>query len=153
MNTTPADPSGKTVPNQPVPSQPPISTTGSGKEGEPGVVVPQEQAQHAGVEVELPKEVMEAGVEQIGGTIELPPDIKKLGVTVSDTNAAPPAAVSPLPKVILPISDDQIVSGLHQKITNSILWMAVWCVKQLKKAHIVLKVVHGKVMRVKDDAI
>lgn len=100
-------------------------------------------------EVELPKEVEKAGVEALKDTIELPPDIKKLGVTPAGPTT-PVAITVPLPKVVLPISDQQIVAGLHVQIINSLRWLALWCVRKLKIAHIKLKEIHGKIVRVKE---
>jgi hypothetical protein len=100
------------------------------------------------VEVEIPQEVEKAGVTVVSEKIELPPDIKNLGVS---SHTPPVSSVQPvtLPKVELPISDQQVVLGLHQNVTNAIAWIAMWCVRKLHKAHIVLKVVHGKIIRVK----
>lgn len=99
-------------------------------------------------EVELPEEVEKAGVEVIKDTIELPPDIKKLGVTPMGSSVSVPAAVA-LPQVVLPISDQTVIAGLHAQILSSLRWLAVWCVRRLKKAHIKLKEIHGKIIRVK----
>ncbi|MBI3380188.1 hypothetical protein HY029_05525 [Candidatus Gottesmanbacteria bacterium] len=100
-------------------------------------------------EVELPKEVEKAGVEIVKDTIELPPDIKKLGVTSTGSIPSVTASVS-LPQVTLPISDQQVEVGLHAQILSSLRWLAVWCVRRLKMAHIALKQIHGKIVRVKD---
>lgn len=97
-------------------------------------------------EVQLSKEVEKAGVEVVKDTIELPPDVKKLGVTTSGPSA--PVTTTVLPQVPLPISDQQVVTGLHAQILSSLRWLAVWCVKKLKKAHITLKQIHGKIVRV-----
>lgn len=35
-------------------------------------------------------------------------------------------------KVVLPLTDDQIKSGLHHKVWEAIRWLAEWCVRQLK---------------------
>jgi hypothetical protein len=121
-----------------------ISSAG-GKENAP--IPSSEVAQEIMTEVEIPKEVQEAGVEKISGTIELPPDIKKLGVTA--INSPQTASGSPsFPAVSLPISDDTVVKGVHAGVTNALAWLAIWCLKKLKKAHILLKEVHGKIVRV-----
>lgn len=125
-------------------------TTGSGlgKEREIPKQVKIETIQELSKDVELTKEVAEAGVSEIKGVIDLPPDIKKLGVT--QTGAMTPAvSTTALPQVVLPISDPQIIVGLHAKIVSSFRWLAAWCVRKLKKAHIALKVVHGKIIRVR----
>ena len=96
-------------------------------------------------EVELPEEVKAAGVEKIQGAIELPPDIKKLGVTPGA--AQTPIAV-PATTVTLPISDDKIYQGTKVPLTSAFKWLAVWCLKRLKTAHLILKSIHGKIVRV-----
>jgi hypothetical protein len=140
---------------QPVqqPSQPAqISVHSGGAEAAPASLAPTEQLQHVQTEVELPQEVEQAGVQKIGDTIELPPVIKNLGVTTSDSS--PPQVVTPpLPLVSVPLSDQQIVSGMHAPITSALLWLSAWCVKKLHKSGIVLKIDHGKIERVRDHAV
>lgn len=146
-NVTPVPPQ---VP-QNVASVPPqvISATPSlSKEQAPAKINTGEILKEASFEVELPKEVKEAGVEKIGGKVELPPDIKKLGVTPLGS-ATPINPQVQLPQVTLPISDSQVLGGLHQNVKEAILWLALWCLKKLKKAHVGLKVIHGKIMRIK----
>ena len=36
------------------------------------------------------------------------------------------------PKVTLPLTDDQIQTGLHHKVYDAIRWLAEWCVRQIK---------------------
>ena len=121
-----------------------------GKEGETPPAA-KETAQEVVSEIELNHEVKEAGVEKRGEVIvELPPDVKKLGVT--QTGATTPlSAVTSVAQVSIPITDSQVVVGLHAKVTSSLAWLAQWCIKKLKKAHVVLKIIHGKIVRVKAD--
>ena len=131
--------------NQPVS---PFSTT-IGKERESLSGVPSEAIQSISTEIEIPEEVERVGVTKVSDTIEIPPDIKKLGVTSTYVSSPTGSAVnSVLPKVVLPISDEEVVTGLHAQITSALRWLSVWCIKRLKKAHLVLKTVHGKIMRV-----
>jgi|DewCreStandDraft_4_1066084.scaffolds.fasta_scaffold00426_82 hypothetical protein len=99
--------------------------------------------------LEIPKEVEKVGVTKIGETIELPPDVTKLGIT----HTGPTAPVIPVSyqSVKLPISDKEVLVGQNASITDGLRWLAVWCVKQLKKANLVLKVVKGQVVRVKKN--
>lgn len=132
---------------------PPASTVSSissvtGKEYEAPTLAATEVVSEITQESELPKEVEKAGAEVIKDTIELPPDIKKLGVTHIGPST-PMATTTALPQVVLPISDSQVVAGLHAQILNSLRWLAIWCVRKLKKAHIALKQIHGKITRVK----
>lgn len=115
------------------------------KESEP--IKSAEPLQTITSEAEIAPEVTKAGVQVLKETIELPPDLAKLGVAPSGTGAVITAAVPA--QVVLPLSDDQVVVGLHQKVTSALRWLAAWCVKKLKKAHIVLKTVHGRIVRVK----
>jgi hypothetical protein len=115
-------------------------------EKEKETIVTKEVIREVGKEIELPKEVEEAGVELKKEEVELPPPVQELGVKLTG-----PAAPSPPPAVTatLPLSDDQVVKGLAAPILSSIRWLAEFCLKQLKKAHIGLKKVHGKIVRVK----
>ena len=107
-----------------------------------------ETAREISSEIEVPKEVERAGVMKVSETIELPPDIKKLGVTPSGSSV-PVSASQTLPKIVLPISDQQVVTGLHISITSALKWLSIWCIRKLQKAHIALKVIHGKIIRVR----
>lgn len=121
----------------------------SGKEQERIGVGSTEVISEIGREVELPQEVEKAGVEIVKETIELPPDVKKLGVTQTGPSV-PAVQVAALPQVVLPISDPTVLAGLHMQILSSLRWLAVWCVRKLKRAHIALKNIHGKVVRVRN---
>lgn len=143
QNTNIKDDNNKTTPV----SQTPVSST-SGKEKEAFPSSASENISSVAQEVVLSKEVEKAGVEVIKDTIELPPDVKKLGVSTVGTSA-PVAVTATLPPVSLPLSDQQVILGLHAQVISSFRWLAVWCVKQLKKAHIALKNIHGKIVRVK----
>lgn len=98
-------------------------------------------------EVEVSAEVVQAGVKKIPDVVELPPDIKKLGVSPSGPTSPVTSAVA-MPQVVLPIPDQNVIAGLNAQVTSAFLWLATWCVRKLKKAHITLKVVHGKIVRV-----
>ncbi|KKR33042.1 MAG: hypothetical protein UU37_C0003G0035 [Candidatus Gottesmanbacteria bacterium GW2011_GWA2_41_12] len=122
-------------------------TTGIGKEGGAiGEVKTGEILKESSLEMELPKEVKEMGARVHKEVIELPPDVKKLGVT--SVGAGTPVTSSTATTVVLPISDQQVVAGLHAQITSALHWLAAWCVRKLKQAHMTIKVVHGKIMRV-----
>jgi len=51
-------------------------------------------------------------------------------------------------KVVLPLTDEMVEQGLHAPISSSLRWLAEWAVYLLKRAHIVLKRIHGQVKRV-----
>lgn len=95
-------------------------------------------------EMELPKEVASAGVKVRPTTIQLPANVQQLGVQ-SVGQAGP---VGQTTTIVLPLTDDQIVQGLHQGITSSFRWLAEWCIRRLKQVHVGLKYIHGKLFRV-----
>jgi hypothetical protein len=99
-----------------------------------------------GQELDLPKEVVSAGVRMQPTTISIPPPIAKLGVQASGSNVP----VQTSPAVVLPLTDDQIAKGLHEGINNSVRWLAEWCMRRLKHLHYTLKSVHGSLIRVKE---
>lgn len=105
----------------------------------------------ASVEMEMPKEVKEAGVEKVSESVDLPPDVKKMGVTHSGAaSVTVSGAQAAALQVVLPITDQQVVTGLRENdVTNAFHWLAVWCVKKLQKAHVALKIIRGKIVRVK----
>lgn len=118
------------------------SATGS-KEALPPMIDEKKQ-----FEIQEQKEHMvEKDVEQFvtprSETIELPPDIEKLGAQATN-----PTQFPTYQNIKLPISDDKILSGLHAPITSSLRWLATFAQYILACAHIALKKVHGKVVRV-----
>lgn len=127
---------------------PAVIASTAGKEQEGVKISPETAAVETSAEIEISKEVERAGVELLKDTIELPPDVKKLGVTTAGTST-PVTTTTVLPQVPLPISDQQVVAGLHAQILSSLRWLATWCVRKLKKGHIALKNIHGKIVRVK----
>lgn len=95
-------------------------------------------------EIEIPKEVSQAGVE-IHGVVDLPPDLKKLGVT---PGASQMPVTTPAAPITLPISDDKILVGTKVPLSSALKWLSFWCLKRLKVAHLILKSIHGKIIRV-----
>lgn len=91
----------------------------------------------------LPKELTSAGVSIHPTTIPVPQPVANMGVAPAGANIPVPA-----PTVVLPLTDDQIATGLNQGIASSWRWLATWCVRRLKQVHMGLKAIHGKVMRV-----
>lgn len=81
-------------------------------------------------EIELPKEVISAGVKIQPTTVQLPQNVTNMGVTpIGNTVVAQPPAIA------LPLTDDQIALGLKQSIVSSWRWLAEWCVRRLKQIH------------------
>lgn len=125
------------------------TTTTTSKEQEPRVVAETEGVKEVSTEIEIPPEIEKTGITIRKETVEIPPDVAKLGLKPSGTSI-PMATGKPTSAVVLPIADSQVLEGIHAKISTAIRWLAEWCLRKLKKAHIVLKKVHGKVVRVKD---
>lgn len=116
----------------------PVSFSHS-KESEPGADFSQIKEV---VEHEAPPEV-EKFISPRAETIELPPDLQKLGLQQATTTQFPTYQ-----NIKLPISDDKVVLGLHAPVTSSLRWLATLAVYLLARAHLGLKVVGGKVVRV-----
>ena len=76
--------------------------------------------------------------------LEIDPELKKAGVQVVNSQAQYPPHLS----YPLPVSDEKVVAGLKSPINTSIRWLAELSVFLLRQAHIGLKKVHGKVVRV-----
>jgi hypothetical protein len=98
-----------------------------------------------GKEIELPKEVSAVGVSVQPTAIPIPPNVSQMGVAPAGANVT----VSDGDSVTLPLTDDQIVAGLHQNPTSSWRWLAEWCVRRLKQLHIIIKNIGGKSVEVR----
>jgi len=142
--------------NTPVNSVPPtdaqphvqqVSPSSVNKEVVGGGIDRQDSLRDAtGQETKLSPEVSSSGVRIHPTTVSIPPPVAKMGVQPVGQNVP----VHTTSTVVLPLTDDQIAVGLHQSITNSVRWLAAWCVRRLKQVHIVLKNVHGKFVRTKE---
>lgn len=94
-------------------------------------------------EIELSPEVKESGVELKSEEIELSQEIQKIGMEVVGSDQS---LVQPTTNV--PLQDNAIVGNQNSSVWLSLTWLAQWCLRQLKKAHVKLKKVHGKVVRI-----
>ncbi|MFN4213031.1 MAG: hypothetical protein ACK4FL_03680 [Microgenomates group bacterium] len=113
------------------------------KEVEPLAAQPEVGKIKEVIEYEIKDEEVKPFVSPRAETIKLPPDLKKLGLQPASTTKFPTYQ-----NIKLPISDDKIIAGLHRPVTDSLRWLATLAVYLLKMAHLQLKVVHGKVVRV-----
>lgn len=134
---------------QPVipPAQPMVEPTGAGlgaKEREFLERQDEVQLEEVRKELELAPEVKEAGVEVKSEEVVLPPSVQQMGVVATDVNQ--PVVQAPTGNVPLP--DEKIGSNSGGSIRASLTWLAQWCLRQLKKAHVTLKKVHGKIVRI-----
>ena len=83
---------------------------------------------HEYSEVRKPKEVAEH-IKEIPARPKIPPEVEKIGVRY--TGATTPVSGATGKTIKLPLTDDEIVKGLHAHIWESIRWLAVWCTHQL----------------------
>ncbi len=90
-----------------------------------------------------PEEEVRPFVRPRAETIEIPPDLKKMGLQTANTTQFPAYQ-----NIKLPISDEKVVVGLHAPITSSLRWLATFAIFLLKQAHLSLKTIHGKVVRI-----
>ena len=74
---------------------------------------------------------------------QIHPELKKAGLLSVDTSS-----LDPKHKIQLPISDEKVIEGLQKPVTTSFRWLAEIALFMLKHAHLTLKKVHGKVVRV-----
>ena len=84
-------------------------------------------------------------IQEHKDVIELNPDVQTLGV---ESTGVPKFTMTQ--PVTLPLSDDAIASGLKAPYSSSLRWLSEFCVYLLKRAHMHLKNIHGRIMRVED---
>lgn len=73
----------------------------------------------------------------------IPADVAEAGVQVSG-----PSITAAEPILELPLPDEQIPAALKKPVSSGLRWIAEICLYMLRKAHLKLKMIHGKVMRV-----
>jgi hypothetical protein len=110
------------------------------KEAEPVSVSGEQSTIHEVVEYEASRDV-ERFVETRPETIRLTDDQKNLGA-----QNLPPTKFS-TEKPMVPLTDQKIEEGLKLTEESSFRWLAERCLYLLKKAHVVFKVVKGKLVR------
>jgi len=126
---------------------------------------PQQVAGSMQKEAELPKPVEQSFMEEVGKELELPPEVERAGVKTRESIEMPPdmqkmqsqipaggAQAQPASQSVtisLPIDDQKVVAGARENPAKSLRWLAEWCLLQLKKAHLTLKTVAGKIVRQK----
>lgn len=116
--------------------------TSQPKEAEPIVKTAELNKVEESVEKEKSERKTEEKAQIRAEVIKLPESLKKIGLQAAETNR-----FSNLQNVILPISDDKVLEGLHAPITSALRWVATLAFYLLKKARITLKVVHGHAVR------
>lgn len=131
MNDLPNAPVGGNTSQPDDVIQPDATATGSiSKETEGGIFPISETPPlvETGKDIELPKEVVSAGVSVQPTVIPIPPHLTSAGVAAAGQNVT----VGTGNTVVLPLTDDQIAQGLKQGITKSWRWLAEWCRRKLK---------------------
>ncbi len=113
------------------------------KESEPVIKKSEMEEIKEVVEFEVNDKEVQRFISPRAETIKLPPDLKKLGLQPATTINFPSYQ-----NIKLPISDEKIITGLHAPVTSSLRWLATLAIYLLKKAHLQLKFIHGKVIRV-----
>jgi hypothetical protein len=105
-----------------------------GKEGESFSISPAElPLKGVGIEVDLPKEVQAVGVQVHPTTVQVPTIVASQGVQSVGQNV--PVTPTSGSSISLPLTNDQIELALKKNTTQSIRWLAEWCVFQIKKMH------------------
>jgi hypothetical protein len=120
------------------------TTSGIHKEVEPYAGVDLVPVEQVSVEIEVPTELETFGVEKHSELISVPPDVAQMGVEAVGSTQP----VTHTGAVQLPLTDEQILTGLHAQIMTSLRWLAEWCSRQLKKTHVRLRRVSEKTIRV-----
>jgi hypothetical protein len=110
------------------------------KEAEP---IPKKEIEFKEVKEKEVEEEVRPHIVKREETIKLPPEIQKLGLKPVSTTQFPQYQA-----VKLPLSDDKIISALHAPVSSSLRWLATLSLYLLQQAHLSLKVVHGRVVRV-----
>lgn len=99
----------------------------------------------ASTEKKTAPEEVEKYVTPHAETIKLPPNLKKMGVQTTNDDSQFKAA---LYKLKLPISDEKIMDDLKAPPSESKRWLATLLIYILKQAHLSLKKVGTKVVRI-----
>lgn len=130
---------------RPTPESAPISVDAvdsepPGTESDPDT---EELPMQEAVEAEIADKQLKQYVQDNKENIEISNELKKMGLK--------PVTSSNFPQyknVKLPISDEKVVLGKQEPVTSSLRWLATFAEYLLWKAHISLKKIHGKVIRV-----
>ena len=89
------------------------------------------------------EEEMKPFVQTRSDIIEIPPDLQKMGLQAVTTTQFPSWQT-----IKTPLSDDKIITGLHAPITSSLRWLAEFARYILFQAHLGLKSIHVKAIRI-----
>lgn len=120
---------------------------GAGSASKEDLPLPQHKADELepSIEQEAPPEEVGKYVTPHPQTIKLPPDLKKIGVKTEEEDYQFKEALN---KVKLPISDERIMEDLKASPSESRRWFATLLLYILERAHLTLKKVGTKVVRI-----
>lgn len=93
---------------------------------------PVEQMEEIPTQVELEKK------PELQGYVEKVEHDTELQTPVQDDYAQQVLLKSANPQnvvVTLPLTEEQVVMGLHEQVWSSLRWLAEWCVRQIKLLH------------------
>lgn len=99
-------------------------------------------------EIEKTAELEKTGAEVISGEVQLPSILSDAGVQTVPGVSTPVMPSTQTPGPVLPITDDQVAAGLHVSMAKSFHWLALWCLRRLRQAHVLLKTIHGHTVRI-----
>ena len=91
----------------------------------------------------IDEELKVVGVQVRPETVKLPSDLKQVGVLANNLSR-----FSTFQNIKTPLADDKVLTGLHAPITSSLRWLATLTMYILRQAHVGLKEIHGKTVRV-----
>lgn len=75
---------------------------------------------------------LQSWMEKVGSHEEKTPE----KIVVADKTAANPTGVYAAdPVIVLPMTDDSLQKGMKHPLQDSVKWLAVWCVRIMKKFH------------------
>ena len=105
-------------------------------------------------EIELEKEILDlGGIERIeSGEVKVPAELaKEMGVKPTVEPQTPMETVTGFSVRGVSLSDDQITLDLKKPTSSGLRWLAEWFIYQLLKAHFLIKKVHGRIFRKKNE--
>ena len=129
MDNTAQGVSNKVASQTQTPVSTPVGVAGPQKELGPAILAYVERTDE---KPEIPAQLKELGVESVSDEVEIPYEAKKAGLAPS--KQAVPAQTMPDGTVFIPLTSSESFSILkmHKDITEAIVWLATWCIRQLK---------------------
>lgn len=92
-----------------------------------------------------PEQEVQEFVEHRPDVIEISPDLQSMGVESTGVSQ-----FTTTQSVTLPLSDNAVITGLKAPYSSSLRWLSEFCLYLLRRAHMHLKMIHGRIMRIND---